>query len=46
MSCWQGLTALIVAFQVTTHQGPLQRAGVLPVFFLGAAELTSGLTGL
>lgn len=42
----QGVTAVLVAYQVTNHVDPFSRLGVLPIFFLGAAEIASGVTGL
>ena len=40
------MTAVVVWYLVDQRAGPFQRLGVLPLFFLGAAEMTSGITGL
>ena len=34
------------AYQIKTGASPWDRARILPAFFLGSAELASGLTGL
>ena len=43
---WQVVTGLLVWYLVDKHAGPFERLGVLPVFFLGAAEMASGVSGL
>jgi hypothetical protein len=40
------VTGFIVKALVEKHAGPLERLWALPVFFLGAAEMVSGFTGL
>lgn len=40
------VTGYIVYQLVVNHAGPFQRLGVLPIFFLGAAEMASGISGL
>lgn len=40
------VTGLLVWYLVDKHAGPFERLGVLPVFFLGAAEMASGVSGL
>lgn len=40
------VTGFIVKALVEKHAGPLERLYVLPTFFLGAAEIASGVAGL
>lgn len=40
------VTGVLVWYLVDKHAGPFERLGVLPVFFLGAAEMASGVSGL
>lgn len=42
----QAVTAALVWYLIDKHAGPFERLGVLPVFFLGAAEVASGVSGL
>lgn len=42
----QGVSAAVVWQMVENKTPPLERTAVLPIFFLGAAELVSGITGL
>jgi hypothetical protein len=36
----------LVSYLVNKHAGPLERLEVLPLFFLGASEVASGVAGL
>ena len=36
----------LAAFQIKTGASPWDRARLFPIFFLGSAELASGLSGL
>ena len=36
----------IAAWQIKSGASPWDRAGIFPIFFLGSAELASGLSGL
>lgn len=40
------VTAVLVWYLIEKRAGPFERLGVLPVFFLGAAEVASGVSGL
>ncbi|KAK9804374.1 hypothetical protein WJX72_009800 [[Myrmecia] bisecta] len=40
------VTGFFVKYLVEKHAGPLERLEVLPLFFLGAAEMASGISGL
>ena len=42
----QAVTAVVAWCLVDAHASPLQRLGELPLFFLGAAEVASGASGL
>ena len=42
----QIVTFGIAAYQLKTGASPYDRFRLLPVFFLGSAELASGLSGL
>ena len=42
----QFVTFIIAGYQLKTGASPYDRFRLLPVFFLGSAELASGLSGL
>ena len=42
----QIVLAGFAAYQIKTGASPWDRARILPIFFLGSAELASGLSGL
>ncbi len=42
----QVVTGYFVSYLINKHAGPLERLEVLPLFFLGAAEMVSGISGL
>lgn len=48
--CWGAVLQIVVAglavWQLKTGASPWDRLRLLPIFFLGSAELASGLTGL